>query len=736
MFVLLTLAPLLPDDSRALLRAAQAQDRRLTGAAGAIWYPSITKAPAVTITLFDGDFTTSIDPGSASFSVNLLALGLCGVDMTTCRWPGAEVKIYAVPSTDEVFVTSGGERVIDEFGNFVIDDLAVDQVFTGRVDSFTIDGQTLSITAKVDDAPFSKNVLTLTYAGTGDAEGDPDLKDKLKPWVFGRAMNVEPVLINTVDNVFQFSAYGPIEAVNAMYERGSSFGASLGDHADYAALVAATIPEGRWATCLAHGLVRLGAPPYGVITGDVDGDSPAGGDWIRLTGAILRRVALNAGVDAALLAVSLEALDIAVPYPVNLVLTDQETVLALARRMVPPCNAQAGISWLGQLFATRVEIGDPLMTLDAQGRQLPVVLKSTESDVSPPYKRIQMGAARCWRVHTLDEIASRVPLIEKGDWDAGITYREGNLVRLPDGSEWEYVNPTASAGHDPREVGSVYWTSLAGRVDGPRMSYIEPIIIQASYAGVVQDGQLPALRAPRRFFGNEDVTADTSWSVAASDGLTVSINNTPADDERGTVSLTALTAAAGSITITSSLDGIDIAQTFSVTRQNAAAPVTTGGTGGGGGGGEPGTPATDTTFVTIDTNTTHQAISDVLSVIVGTSGEVDCAASLAFSVGNQGTFDSGDLPDGALMALKWAYSADGSTGWTDLGTETTGSQAFNYFYVEVPKGRKNFPGSTDCNQNKTGLMPGDTAWFRLMGRNYDGSVAITGETGSATVRPV
>ena len=71
------------------------------------------------------------------------------------------------------------------------------------------------------------------------------------------------------DNVYQVSAYGPINAVEALYERGSAFAASFGDYANYAALVAAPIPNGRWATCLAQGLIRLAAPAYGVITADV-----------------------------------------------------------------------------------------------------------------------------------------------------------------------------------------------------------------------------------------------------------------------------------------------------------------------------------------------------------------------------------------------------------------------------------------------------------------------------------
>jgi hypothetical protein len=223
---------------------------------------------------------------------------------------------------------------------------------------------------------------------------------------------------------------------------------AIGDYASYAALVAATIPAGRWGTCLASGLVRLGAPAYGVITGDVDGDKPS--TWLRKTGAIITRIATNAGVSSGLIdAASLTALDTAVPYNINLYLDDQTTVFDIAQRLARPCNAQAGISWLGKLFVTRVAIGTPALTLDAQGRQKPGVIGSVESDVSPPYWRVEFGAQRSWRVHTFDEISSAVNLIDRGRYDAATFYREGNIVDLEDGSRWEYISATPTAGNAP-----------------------------------------------------------------------------------------------------------------------------------------------------------------------------------------------------------------------------------------------------------------------------------------------
>lgn len=441
MHILAEFTPLDPvSGDRVTLRAASAQDRAITALGGQRWWPAISDMPSLGIRLFDGNFSSEVDPGGMAMTV--LADKLTRIDPNALRylWAGARVTLYAGESGDA---------------------WPWEIVFKGLVDRFEAEGSRLKLTASVDTEPFEKDALTLAYAGTTGLEGDANIKNRVKPWVFGRALNVEPVLLSAVDSVFQFSAYGPIEAVTALYERASDFGPSIGDYADYAALVAATIPAGRWATCLAQGLVRLGAPPYGVITGDVDGDKP-GGVWIRKTGEIISRIAANAGVAADLIDdASLDALDAAVPYPINLVLTEQASVLDVARRLALPCNAQAGVSWLGKLFAVRVAVGTPAITLHAQGRRKPRVTSSVEADVRPPYWRLEMGAQRAWRVHSFDEIATSAQLIDRGRYDEAETYREGNIVDLANGSRWVYVSTTPTAGNAPDEEGSVYWQSIS-----------------------------------------------------------------------------------------------------------------------------------------------------------------------------------------------------------------------------------------------------------------------------------
>lgn len=454
MIVIAEFEPLDPvGGTRTTLRATNADDARVTGLNSVRWWPALSDAPVINIRLFKGDFDGQIEAGQASVTLRADALVKLNANARRFLWAGAPVRFYAGNAGDAWPWT---------------------QVFEGLVERFEAQGNSIKVTARIDTEPFQKDVLPTKYAGTGGAEGGADLKNKPKPFLLGRCLNVEPVQINATDSVYQFSGYGQIQAVNALYERGSSFGASVGDFGSYALLVAATIPAGRWGTCLAEGMIRLGAPAYGVITGDVDGDKQ-GGTWRRKTGEIIQRIASNAGVSGTVIdATSFNALDTALAGLSNqgrigIYITDQENVLDLAARLAAPCNAQVGISLTGKLFAMRVSTSSPTLTLDAQARQMPAVLSSVESDVSPPYSLIEFGWGRSWRVHSFSEISFYAELIERGAYSGSETYREGNIVQ-DQGASWVYINPTATAGNAPPTLpttSNAYWRVLANAgVDG------------------------------------------------------------------------------------------------------------------------------------------------------------------------------------------------------------------------------------------------------------------------------
>lgn len=263
----------------------------------------------------------------------------------------------------------------------------------------------------------------------------------------------------------------------------------------------------------------------------------------------------------------------------------------------------------------------------------------------------------------------------------------------------------------------------------PRMSVVADIVVQANYQGTIATGQLPQSRSPRRFRGDTDVTSSTGWEIFPSAGVTANVNNTPADNERGLVTVTALTVLEGTIRIVSTRDGVSIEQTIAVNRVDGVAPVPNPG---GSGSGAPGNPASDNSFG-INNTGTHVAISDWLEVVVGSSGEVNLTAPLSFTAARS---TSEDNITEASLSLKWVHSADGSTGLSDVGSEASaGTVAYQYFSVtDLPKGLRTQPGYVFCTRQKTGLDAGP-AFFRLYGRNV-GSANITSITGTATADPV
>jgi len=459
---LATIEPLDPvSGERQPLHASSADLASICALDGKVWEPAIATPPQLAIRLFNGDLETSIEPGAARLPLAMGVLKETYPDADTYDWSGAPISIYA---------GKAGEA------------WPWRRVFRGSVREFGREGQLLTLRGEVDTAPFAADLLT-AYEGTGGAAGGPDLKGKLKPLIFGHAMNVEPVLLDAIDNVYQFSGYGPIEAVSALFERGSNFGPAVADYADFAALVAATIEPGDWATCLAEGLVRLGAPAHGVITGDVRGHT-VGATTPRLTGAIISAAAQMAGVDPALIdAGTLSTLDADKPFPVNIVISEQTKFIDLARRLARPCNHQAGVSLTGLFFVTKVDFAPAaVLGLDGQGASLPEVKEVTEGTTSPPYAKFTLGANRCWRVQTPDEIAFQAEIVDRGLYEASATYREGNIVSSPDRSRWIYVNPTAGSGNAPPvwpTTSNAHWENIEPPATAGDLTYEDGTPIEA-----------------------------------------------------------------------------------------------------------------------------------------------------------------------------------------------------------------------------------------------------------------
>lgn len=443
--------------TRTKLRLTNANDPRVTMLNDQKWIPALGVPSLDAESYFDGNFQQGVARPSATFTASLSALRRHYPAVMGFHWEAAPVAMWH---------GDAGQP----FSQW-------QKVFTGRVTDFpTVEGN-FNIKADAENAGLASNVLTQTYTGSGGSEGTIDLAGRPKPWLAGQCLNVEPVVIDQVYNVHQFHGYGPILAVDALWERGSTFGPSLGDYPSYAALVAATVPEGRWATCLAEGMIRLGAPPFGVITGDVRGDNPATG-YIETTGAVLMRIMANAGMTTAdYSAPSFGALDSDLStWPnqgkIGISITAQETVESLVARMVAPCNAVAQVEAAsGQLVVRRIGIGTSSVAIiggDPSPRVVHPALPSSITVEGTIYQDStgnlsqylgdvwQFGAAVMVHEGSIMVSDGFVPVLS--GWDSGRIYSAGERVEHPVGSGlvWVYTSTFASPGFQPGPTSTLW----------------------------------------------------------------------------------------------------------------------------------------------------------------------------------------------------------------------------------------------------------------------------------------
>src|SRR5690606_36469248 len=133
------------------------------------------------------------------------------------------------------------------------------------------------------------------YAGTtlsagATAAGTADMKGRPKPLVYGKAPNVPAVPVNPFNLICQVND-GAVSSITA-YDGGAAL-SNAGDYPSLSALVGATVLAGRYATCLALGLFRLGSSLAKVVTADVvEGSTLA----LRNAGAIATRIMTRMGL--------------------------------------------------------------------------------------------------------------------------------------------------------------------------------------------------------------------------------------------------------------------------------------------------------------------------------------------------------------------------------------------------------------------------------------------------------
>ncbi len=216
---------------------------------------------------------------------------------------------------------------------------------------------------------FDVPAQTSIYAGTGDLEGNDDLNGKPRPLCFGWCLNVTPALVGPSELLFQVHD-GPVQAISAVYDRGAPIDFDQ-DYGSLAALRAATIPAGRYATCVECGFFRVGfILELGGVTADVQGDA-TDGDFAETTVAVIRALisrSTDLAIPADLYLPSLTELDRLQPAPIGIYIGHDEalTVADVIGRLVSAIDGYAGFRRDGKFYVGRVDLpqGPPVTRFD------------------------------------------------------------------------------------------------------------------------------------------------------------------------------------------------------------------------------------------------------------------------------------------------------------------------------------------------------------------------------------
>lgn len=134
------------------------------------------------------------------------------------------------------------------------------------------------------------------FAGTGGAEGGPELAGKVRPEVWGTCRGVSPVLLDAARRIY---AVHPrqVLAVMAVFDRGALVTQGT-DRGGYAALEATAPAAGTWdwANTPSGTWFRLGSEPDGAVTCDVAGDASGTGYSETLAGMMRALLLRHGGV--------------------------------------------------------------------------------------------------------------------------------------------------------------------------------------------------------------------------------------------------------------------------------------------------------------------------------------------------------------------------------------------------------------------------------------------------------
>lgn len=330
-------------------------------------------------------------------------------------------------------------------------------LFTGTMKAPTVSTSEVRINLKdklaLLDVPFQTNRYAGTNAAGSGKEGTADdIIGKVKPRLLGKCFEVSPVMVNTSKLIYQIND-GSMTEVVTVKDKGLAlpFGT---DRANLAAMEATAPAAGDYDTCLAEGLIRLGAPAEGKLTVTARGDNTGG--YINTIGDIASRAMTSyAGIASATISsTSVASLNSAAPYEVGIFVDSERTVQDVLDDLLSGVGAWVAPDrdgdWVfGQLVAPS---GTPLLTFtDYEILSLELQTSSDENKSVPIYRAIVKYGKR-WTQFSDTDLAATVSDADKAiltnEWRSSVatdaTIQTKHLL-APELTRESLLNNTANA---------------------------------------------------------------------------------------------------------------------------------------------------------------------------------------------------------------------------------------------------------------------------------------------------
>lgn len=273
------------------------------------------------------------------------------IGVNNASYGSIEVINYSGELDSIVDKSYTGRRVVIKGGYDGFNYAEYATVFDGLANEIEYDDRGIIFTISDKSLLMERALLTPIYQGTGGLEGGADIKGDMKPIALGKCFNIEPVLVDGVNLIYQCH-FDSMAAVTAVFDSG----VALTFDADVADITTATPSAGEYATSLATGFIKLGSTPTGRITANVQGDNDGG--YVESLGGVCKRIGTKLYDYLSFPADDFTSAWDLLTDSVGIYVREQTTMRQLYDTLLNPCGAYWLFDRTGKLDARLIAFGD------------------------------------------------------------------------------------------------------------------------------------------------------------------------------------------------------------------------------------------------------------------------------------------------------------------------------------------------------------------------------------------